>query len=84
MKQKKPKKQMFTIKPQNYIMICQKSNLMNTMNSQVLKKWSTNMILLIYFLKHIIMITGLKIKNQLIQQDKVIKKNLQIYLTCHH
>ena len=27
-------------------------------------------------------VSGLEMKNQLIQEGKVIKKNLQIYLTC--
>ena len=39
------------------------------------------MVLLIYFLKHIIWSLGLKMKNQLIQQEKVIKKN---QMTYHH
>ena len=43
-----------------------------------------SMILLIYFLLiHIIMITGLKLNNWLIQQEKMIKKNLKIYMTFH-
>ena len=40
-----------------------------------------NMILLIYFLLiRVIMITGLKMKNRLIQKERVVKKNLK----CHH
>ena len=40
-----------------------------------------SMMLLIYFLlMHILMITGLKIKNRLIRQEKVIKKNLRCHL----
>ena len=35
-----------------------------------------NIILLIYLLKHVIMISGFKVKNCLIQQEKVIKKIL--------
>ena len=59
--------------------------LMNLMNYQMLKqvKLSTNVILLNYFLEHIIMMSGLKMKKRLMQQEKVIKKNMQIYLTCH-
>ena len=41
------------------------------------------MILMIYFLKHTIILTGLKIKNRLIQQEQMIKNNLKICLTCH-
>ena len=43
-------------------------------------KMKNNVILKSHFLKHIIMMTGLKMKNQLIQQGKIIKKNL----TSHH
>ena len=39
------------------------------------KTWVTD-IIQIYFLKHIIVISGLNMKNQLMQQEKVIKKNL--------
>ena len=35
-----------------------------------------------YFLENIVIISGLKMKKRLIQQEKVIKKNLQIYTTC--
>ena len=49
--------------------------------SDAKESWAIYMVLLIYFLKHIIM-SGLEMKNQLIQEGKVIKKNLQIYLTC--
>ena len=40
------------------------------------ESWVINMVLLIYFLKHIIMIPSLKMKNWLIQQEKLIKNNL--------
>ena len=41
------------------------------------ESWVTNMILKNYFLlMNIIIITGLKIKNRLIRQEKVTKKNL--------
>ena len=62
---------------QNYVMSIYKSILMNTRLFQMLKNesWVINMILLIYFLKHIIVMSGLKMKNQLMQlQEKVIKK----------
>ena len=50
---------------------------MNTVNCWMQKEQNrANMIIIIYFLEHIIMITGLKMKNQLKQQEKVIKKNL--------
>ena len=64
----------------NYIMSIYKSILMNTMLFQMLKNeiWVINMILLIYFLKHIIVMSGLKMKNQLMQlQEKVIKMDLR-------
>ena len=38
-------------------------------------KLSTNMILRNFSLKHVIMMTGLKLKNSLIQQGKEIMKN---------
>ena len=62
---------------QNYVMSIYKSILMNTRLFQMLKNesWVINMILLIYYLKHIIVMSGLKMKNQLMQlQEKVIKK----------
>ena len=34
------------------------------------------------FLKHIIMMTGLKMKNRLIQQNMM--KNILVYHECHH
>ena len=64
----------------NYIMSIYKSILMNTRLFQMLKNeiWVINMILLIYFLKHIIVMSGLKMKNQLMQlQEKVIKMDLR-------
>ena len=69
---------MCKIKLQNYVMIFYESILMNTMSYQIIKekKKSQNMIVRNYFLKHIIMMTCLKMKNRL------IKRNL--YLTCHH
>ena len=65
------------IKLQNYIMTCQKHVLMKSMGYQMLKeiKYSTNMGLISYFVKQIIMMTGLKMKNQLIKENKLIKKN---------
>ena len=65
---------------QNYVMSIYKSILMNTRLFQMLKNesWVINMILLIYFLKHIIVMSGLKMKNQLMQlQEKVIKMDLR-------
>ena len=62
---------------QNYTMSIQKVILLNTRLFQMLKNesWVINMIL--YILKRIIMMSGLKIKNRLIQfQEKVINKNL--------
>ena len=65
------------IKLQNYIMTCQKYVLMKSMGYQMLKeiKYSTNMGLISYFVKQIIMMTGLKMKNQLIKENKLVKKN---------
>ena len=65
---------------QNYVMSIYKSILMNTRLFQMLKNesWVINMILLIYYLKHIIVMSGLKMKNQLMQlQEKVIKMDLR-------
>ena len=67
---------------QTYTMSIQKFILMNTRLFQMLKKerWVINMILLTYFLKHINIMSGLKIKNRLIKhQEKVIKTDMQIY-----
>ena len=41
------------------------------------QKQSTGMILLIHLLKYIFMICGLKMKDHLIKQEKVVKKNLE-------
>ena len=58
---------------QNYTMSIYKTVLMNTRLFQMLKKesWVINMIQLIYFLKYIIMISGLRMKNPLIRQEFV-------------
>ena len=76
------------------INICYESILINTMNYHVLNeirrsKGSKNMILRNYFLKHVVMISDLEMKNLLIQQVKLTKKNrlrkmLRIYHQCHH
>ena len=49
---------------------------MNTMNYQMLKevKWTTNLILLNYFLRNITMISGLKMKNRLIKSTDLRSK----------
>ena len=63
------------------IISIQKVIFINTWVCQIIKKkqsWIINMILLIYFFKHINMVTGLEMKNRLIQQEKVAKKNLLI------
>ena len=62
------------------INICYESILINTMNYHVLNeirrsKGSKNMILRNYFLKHVVMISDLEMKNLLIQQVKLTKKN---------
>ena len=64
-------------KLQNYVMVCYKSILINTWIFQKIKKvsWVINMILLIWFLKHIIMTSGLKMKSRLIKQNWLIEKN---------
>ena len=70
---------------QNYTMGIYKSILINTRLFQMLRKlcWVINMILFIYFQTHITTMSGLKMKNRLMQlQEKVVKKNLQIYLKC--
>ena len=73
---------------QNYTLSIKKSILMNTSFFQIkdqkrelckffqIKTESCviSMILLVYFLKHKIMMSGLKMKTRLIQQEKVIKK----------
>ena len=66
------------IMPPKYTMSIYKSILMNTSLFQMLRKkiWIINMILLIYFMKHMIMIFGLKMKNWLMQFK--IKKNLEL------
>ena len=54
---------------------------LKTFSDQYMASWVISMMLLIYFLlMHILMITGLKIKNRLIRQEKVIKKNLRCHL----
>ena len=70
---------------QNYTMGIYKSILINTRLFQMLRKlcWVINMILFIYLQTHITTMSGLKMNNRLIQvQEKVVKKNLQIYLKC--
>ena len=47
-----------------------------TLSDNKKKRLVINMILLIYLLKHIIIKTGLKMKNQPMQQEKVIEKDL--------
>ena len=66
------------IMPPKYTMSIYKSILMNTSLFQMLRKkiWIINMILLIYFMKHMITIFGLKMKNWLMQFK--IKKNLEL------
>ena len=64
---------------QNYIMSIKKSILINKSFFQVLKResWVIIMIVLIYILlMTIIIVTGLKAKNQPIRQEKVIKNNM--------
>ena len=46
------------------------------------KSWVINMILLIYSLKDMLVISGLKIKDRMIQQKVV--RNLLIHHLCHH
>ena len=63
--------------PQNYTMSMQKSILVNKRLFKILKKesWGMNITLLIYFLKYIIIMSGLKMKNRLVQLQKKSDKD---------
>ena len=62
---------------QNYTMSMQKSILVNKRLFKILKKesWGMNITLLIYFLKYIIIMSGLKMKNRLVQLQKKSDKD---------
>ena len=62
---------------QNYTMSMQKSILVNKKLFKILKKesWGMNITLLIHFLKYIIIMSGLKMKNWLVQLQKKSDKD---------